>query len=902
MNVMNRVTLKSMRKNRTRTIVTIVGIILSSAMFTAVLTLCTTIYNHLHAEKIYQSGSYHVCSMHVPASAVKAAEADERLEYIAVCRVEGYAQIPSADARRPYICLIAADSTFFENMPVHLTKGRLPEKNGEIVVPEQLMLPGGGAYGIGDTIEAELGMRVIAGSEEDILYQENGYLKDGEEFVPERKTSLTVVGVCSRPDFEPYGAAGYSALTLREGGIEEDCVYECYFRVKDPNRNLDRFLSDHPAFRANGFEENSMLLTLEGASIYDNVNQVLYGMAAILSLLIFAGSVSLIHNAFSISVSERTRQFGLLASVGATKRQIRRSVIFEALSVSAIGIPIGVLAGVGGIAVVVLLLGDKLSSMLSSYGLPFRTHVTWLGVAGGALLTLVTVLISAWIPSARAQRITPMEAIRQSRDIKAKDKNVRISPLALKLFGAEGMLAKKYYKRSKRKYRSTIASLSMSVILFIAASGFIMFASRSADTVTEPGINYDCYYGVMDMEAFARLRGELARYADELAGFISDDSGDRPYYYAPESAYTDEYKASRAAQIKDSGNIRNYYDRIVELHYMDDVSFRELLAKNGLSEEGYFDPDHPKAIVLNRGCYTSYADGDRVTYSYDYFKPGTSSIMISRETEAPDGYRANGPRWSGKEWGDGELIVEFTYVGDGSTQIVTGAHSIPPVKLEFDEISIGAMIYEPPVGGFIFGDLSLYFPASVYKGNASTAGFYFKSGDVPTSIRKMTEAMEGAGVTVISDGFLDLTAGARNDDNAIMVVNVFSYGFITLISLICVANVFNTISTNIALRRRDYAMLRSMGMTEKGLRRMSNYECIIYGAKALMIGLPIAAAITYLIYKVVESAVVMPFTLPWGAAAIAVISVFAVVFASMLYSTNKLKKGSPIDALKDESA
>ncbi|MBQ1519953.1 MAG: ABC transporter permease [Clostridia bacterium] len=166
----------------------------------------------------------------------------------------------------------------------------------------------------------------------------------------------------------------------------------------------------------------------------------------------------------------------------------------------------------------------------------------------------------------------------------------------------------------------------------------------------------------------------------------------------------------------------------------------------------------------------------------------------------------------------------------------------------------------------------------------------------------MTEAMEGAGVTVISDGFLDLTAGARNDDNAIMVVNVFSYGFITLISLICVANVFNTISTNIALRRRDYAMLRSMGMTEKGLRRMSNYECVIYGAKALMIGLPIAAAVTYLIYKVVESAVVMSFTLPWGAIAIAVISVFAVVFASMLYSTNKLKKGSPIDALKDESA
>ena len=163
--------------------------------------------------------------------------------------------------------------------------------------------------------------------------------------------------------------------------------------------------------------------------------------------------------------------------------------------------------------------------------------------------------------------------------------------------------------------------------------------------------------------------------------------------------------------------------------------------------------------------------------------------------------------------------------------------------------------------------------------------------------------MEDAGVTVSDDGFYDVTELQRRANDTVTIVKVFSYGFIILISLICAANVFNTISTNVALRRRDYAMLRSMGMTEKGLRRMSNYECLIYGAKALLFGLPISLLLSYLIYYyVITTEINLPFRLPWGAAAIAVISVFAVVFASMLYSTNKLKKGSPIDALKDESA
>jgi putative ABC transport system permease protein len=135
----------------------------------------------------------------------------------------------------------------------------------------------------------------------------------------------------------------------------------------------------------------------------------------------------------------------------------------------------------------------------------------------------------------------------------------------------------------------------------------------------------------------------------------------------------------------------------------------------------------------------------------------------------------------------------------------------------------------------------------------------------------------------------------------ITVINVFAYGFIILISLIAATNVFNTVSTGISLRRREFAMLKSVGMTSKGFNKMMNYECLLYGAKALLFGLPTSFIITYLIYFFVSHGAEISFVLPWSAIGIAVFSVFAVVFATMMYSMSKIKKDNPIDALKNEN-
>ena len=341
---------------------------------------------------------------------------------------------------------------------------------------------------------------------------------------------------------------------------------------------------------------------------------------------------------------------------------------------------------------------------------------------------------------------------------------------------------------------------------------------------------------------------------------------------------------------------------------MDDAAFRELLKKNGFAETGWFDPEDPKAIVINSASVPVYERQDngnytRVNYVFDFLKKGVDVIRLALEPDPPEGYDRSGNYWSGDVFGEGELLCYYSPRGEEEVAYDDHGRPIgqPTAVPKFEKVKIGVLIEESPCGGFIAGTIKLIYPMSVYTGDCDTVRFYFRSDRTSASIDAMTAILEDNNIAVSDRSFYDVTEEYRVMNNIVTIIKVFSYGFIALISLISIANVFNTVTTNVALRRRDYAMFRSMGMTSKGMNRMSNFECLIYGTRSLLIGLPIAALLSFLIYKVASDASVMRFELPWTAIAIAVVCVFLVVFLSMLYSTHKLKRDNPIDALKDEN-
>ena len=215
MNIFSRVTLRTLRKNRTRTIVTIVGIILSAAMFTAVATSITSLQRYLHECAVYLEGNWHVSFDSMPAAEMEQLNGDDLVERAFYAQTLGYAAVDSENEYKPYLYVLGADEAFFEQMPVHLTEGRLPENSGELLLPEHLEQNGGVSFRPGDRLTLALGDRIWDG---EVLGQNTPYLPEEPgspaETLEVRETrTYTVAGIYERPNFEGYEAPGYTAIT-----------------------------------------------------------------------------------------------------------------------------------------------------------------------------------------------------------------------------------------------------------------------------------------------------------------------------------------------------------------------------------------------------------------------------------------------------------------------------------------------------------------------------------------------------------------------------------------------------------------------------------------------------------------------------------------------------------------
>ena len=601
MNVFHKVTRESLRKNRLRTIVTIVGVLLSAAMVCAVTTIVVSFQGFYRDSEVYETGDWYGRVERADQEVRQALEADSRVAHVASAEILGYAASESQNEDKPYIYLLGADATFFDVMPVRAV-GRLPEQEGEILVPVHYLSVGNGGASlqIGDTVELALGERMVDGYP---LNQSNPLCDDEALQVRETRT-YRVVGFYERPDFEDYSAPGYTFLTVPESGGPQN--YTLYYKTADAG-DMNAVIAAHDLPE----DQNWSLLAAEGVFRYDNFGRVFFGLATILIFLIVLGSVSLIYSAFSISVSERTRQFGLLRSVGATRSQLRRSVLYEAAVISVIGIPLGILCGLGGMAVTLHFIGGLFQGVLAAE-VPMRFRVSWASVGGSAIIALVTVLISVWIPASRATRVTALEAIRQNQDIRIRGKDVRVSRLTGRLFGLEGILAKKYFRRNRRRYRATIVSLVLSLVLFISASSFCMYLTGTVDETLSVS-NYDvlCFLdGEADPQAVFSALSEAkgvqqGAYWKEDRGYLllEQDQLNETYLRYGEVAAKTFWQAYADPAYTGAVAIP------VERYYVDETSYRQFLTAQGLDAGQYLDASHPLPLVYNEGNDVLYLQG-----------------------------------------------------------------------------------------------------------------------------------------------------------------------------------------------------------------------------------------------------------------------------------------------------
>lgn len=886
MNILNKVTLKNLMKNRTRTLVTIIGIILSVSLFTAVTTSVNSLKTYIIEVTKEKDGDFHGGIFDVNGEKLEEIVNDERAEMVTTIQNIGYAKIDEIENEyKPYLFIGAMDPEFSAMMPVNLLEGTMPGSSREILLPDHLETNGGASYRIGDVITLEVGERLSEGVK---LHQANSYVAENEELEKVSPRTYTITGIYERPSFEGYSAPGYTALTLPDGAGPDS--FDAYLRV-DPMKDTYAFLETYEGYDT---RVNSDLLRFSGNSNENTLNAVLYSMVAILSAIIMFGSISLIYNAFSISISERTKQFGLLKSVGATKKQILSSVLFEALVLSGIGIPLGILLGIAGIGLTFVFSSDVLNALWAGgtkSQLVLRISPESLLIA--AALGLVTVLLSAWIPARKAARVSAIDSIRQTDDIRIRPGKVKTSKLTYKLFGFDGMLAAKNFKRNRRKYRATVVSLFMSVVLFISASSFTSYLKKGTEQVFEE----------MDHDITYYLTPSQEKNPEDVLKLLSGAQGvnDKSYEYSemygtllvPKEVVTEGY-----AELMDM----SYYEEmlkpkesesIVNMHlaFLDDESFRSLLAENGLSEEEYMAGEAPKALLYASGKV--YDSTDSRYYTFDVVKNGSFS---ARQVEIPNLYE---DRYFSGEERDGKLVYTN---GEGEDEVLYAREEVIIER----NLVLGEMISQMPMMSYNANgsELKVIYPYSamekvIGKPGNGAVNLYFEVEDHAGAYREMSQILKDAGLSFTN--LVDQASYMDQNRAMITVINIFSYGFIILISLIAAANVFNTISTNIHLRRREFAMLKTVGMTTKGFNKMMTYESILYGLKGILYGIPVAIGVTYLIYMSMSNGIEFAFFIPWIPVILAVGSVFLVVFATSIYAMDKIRKDNPIDALKNEN-
>lgn len=931
MNWMKKLTLKNLKLNRKRTIVTIVGIILATALLSALVTLVSSFQYSVIEYQKQKGGDFHVKFSNVKMSELSEFKNNRNIESTFETMGMGFAKLDGCkNEDKPYAYVMATDEAGFERGCFKLIEGRMAKNEDEIVIPRHLKTNGRIDIKVGDEITLDVGKRYDSNTES-VISENCAYEHEAETLTDNVTKHFKVVGIMERPGYgmEDYSAAGYTFVTYSDelaaidngSKSEADTTLTVYSRyTQKALRNKDAVTADiigvdEKLFaKANNssvemtaeesdrfFKEmenakydiyiNGFLISYECVFPIDGTFKALFTVAAVVALIIILTSVYCIKNSFNISITEKIRQYGMLASVGATRRQIKSSVKTEAAMLGVVGIPVGTMSGILASLILVKVV-NALSAGWLNFALSFHTSLPALILA--VILSIATIYFSATGSARRAAKVTPLEAIRNTKEIKIKSAKLKTPAIIGRIWGIGGVISYKNIKRNKKKYRTTVTSIVICSVTFIVISYFMSMAfsvvgMSYASVDYNIGINMSCKKD-LDIEKLSELLSGIEGAEDYLVG--------AGYYFdVDKPEYTKEYGEYCGQLYDDSEDVSQEFLITV----LNDKSYDKYASDAGIKNAD------TGAILVNKGTFdvyneksSKYVKEEMELYKYkagDTIRCGYNVY----EDAVDDDNAVEGDTESSTEDNSGYVDEETINKGVRKTVDVTIAGVTDKVPTCYNGYGNTSLLFMNQKGfenlwadgksGNEFKPGNAIYSAYVVAENAD---------EYQDTLEK--ETAENPEYSQISFYVSNMDKQMRDEKSLFTLLGVFAYGLIVVIALIGITNIINTLSTGMELRSREFATLRSIGMTDKQFAGMVRLESVFISVKALVIGVPLGILISYLLCVMMnrmDDAII--YEPPYKAIILCIVVVIMLIYAIMKLSMTKLRHNNIIETIKNEN-
>lgn len=933
MNLMKTLTLKNLKLNRKRTIVMIVGIILATALLSALVTLVSSFQYSMIEYQKQKDGDFHVKFSNVKMSELSEFKNNRNIESTFETMGMGFAKLDGCkNEDKPYAYVMATDEAGFERGCFKLIEGRMAKNEDEIVIPRHLKTNGRIDIKVGDEITLDVGKRYDSNTE-GVISENCAYEHEAETLTDTVTKHYKVVGIMERPGYgmEDYSAAGYTFVTYsdelaaidngtKSEASEADTTLTVYSRyTQKALRNKDAVTADIIGVDEKLFEKannssvemsseesdrflkemenakydiymNGYLINYECVFPIDGSFKALFTVAAVVALIIILTSVYCIKNSFNISITEKIRQYGMLASVGATRRQIKSSVKTEAAMLGVVGIPVGTMSGILASLILVKVV-NALSAGWLNVALSFHTSLPALILA--VILSIATIYFSATGSARRAAKVTPLEAIRNTKEIKIKSAKLKTPAIIGRIWGIGGVISYKNIKRNNKKYRTTVTSIVICSVTFIVISYFMSMAfsvvgMSYASADYNIGINMSCKKDI-DIEKFSKLLSGIEGAEDYLVGAGYDFDVDKP-------EYTKEYGEYCRQLYDDSEDVSQMFLITV----LDDKSYDKYASDAGIKNAAagailvnkctfdVYNENSSKYVKKEMELY-KYKAGDTIECGYNVYDDASS-----------DDNAVEGGTESSTEDNSGYVDEETINNGVRKTVDVTIAGVTDKVPIGYKGYSNTLLFMNQKGFESLWGDGKN--GNEIKPGYASYLAYVVaeNADEYQDTFEKETEG--NPEYSQISFYVSNLDKQMRDEKSLFTLLGVFAYGLIVVIALIGITNIINTLSTGMELRSREFATLRSIGMTDKQFVGMVRLESVFISVKALVIGVPLGILISYLLCVMMnrmDDAII--YEPPYKAIILCILVVIMLIYAIMKLSMTKLRHNNIIETIKNEN-